>query len=111
MEYFHILIFETSQHIPGEFQPSKVYVSIDEHGYALDDVVCKQEPIFDEYGQEPEHYFEQPPSVEDLPIPMPQIAVRSSSRKRKLIDISTDEVDSSNHSTPSTPKSATDTAG
>ena len=58
-----IVVFETSQHIPGEFQPSKVYVSIEEYGYALDDVVCKQEPILDEYGQEPEHYFEQPSSA------------------------------------------------
>ena len=57
------LICETVQHIPGEFQPSKVYVRIEEHGYAFDNFVCKQEPIVDEYGQQPEHYFEAPPSV------------------------------------------------
>ena len=76
------------QHTGGEFAPSRVYVDVAEHGVALDNSMCKQEPIFDEYGQEPEHFFEPPPSPppsEEMTTPVHKSTPLN--RKRKLIDI------------------------
>ena len=76
------------QHTGGEFAPSRLYVQISEHGMALDNSICKQEPIFDEYGQEPEHFFESPPSpppIEEMTTPIHKSTPLG--RKRKLIDI------------------------
>ena len=74
------------KHIAGHFNAHVGgYVSIEKEGIALDKTICKQEPILDEYDQQPEHYFEAP-SIEDLPL--------NAAKKRKLIEIESEEANS-----------------
>ena len=54
-------------HKPGVYNPrNSHYVSIEEHGIAVEKISCKQEPISEESEVLP---LSNPPSLEELPIP------------------------------------------
>ena len=53
--------------MPGVYNPrNSHYVSIEEHGIAVEKISCKQEPISEESEVLP---LSNPPSLEELPIP------------------------------------------